>query len=225
MLKKEKGLLKIKNFVRSNKFLIFFIISPIFLLTFADYKFSYNIKEYFDNDSTSFNFDIYTRESFLTFKSENLRYIFKENVDTFYLVDEDKKSVTYLSFSFFDFFSSYVDKSVVKNRKISFITDTTVSGIPVKFFTIDFDSSSGIKLFVTKEKFDLSKVIKRYNRILKSYLNVDFDLIFDSIFGGVPVLFKLYEGKDETFYMRLLNYKKGDFEREFVVPSGYKINR
>ncbi|KUK51838.1 MAG: hypothetical protein XD76_0242 [candidate division TA06 bacterium 32_111] len=225
MLRKGKGLLKIKNFVGLYKVLVFVISFSNFLLIFADYRYSYNIKEYFEDDSTSFNFDIYTKENSLTFKSENLKYVFKENVDTFYLVNEENKSVTFLSFSFFDFFSTYVDKSDVNNRKISFVNDTTVEKIPVRFFTIDFDSSKSIKLFVTKEKFDLSKVIKRYNRILKSYLNVDFDLIFDSLFGGIPVLFKLFEGNELRVSMHLLNYEKSFFEREFIIPSDYKINR
>ncbi|MEO0236941.1 MAG: hypothetical protein ABIN35_01740 [candidate division WOR-3 bacterium] len=225
MLKKEKGLLRIKNFVKSNKIIFLFLSLYFIIFLFGDYKFSYRLKEYFENDSSSINFDILTKENSIIFKNENIRYIFKENSDTFYLVDDENKTVTTLSFEFFDFFSSYLDKNILKNKKMNFVKDTVLTGIPVKYFSMDIDSLKRIKMFVTKENFELSKMIKRYNNILKSYLNVDFEIIFDSIYGGIPVLFELINGKDVDVDMQLLSFQKDNFEREFVIPQNYKINR
>ncbi|MEJ5306990.1 MAG: hypothetical protein WHT27_01655 [candidate division WOR-3 bacterium] len=216
---------RIRNFVRSSKINIFFL--SLFLITFlfGDYKFSYNLKEYFENDSSSINFDILTKENSIAFKSKGIRYIFKENSDTFYMVDDENKTVTVLSFEFFDFFSSYLDANILKNKKMNFVKDTVLSNIQVKYLSMDIDSSKRITLFVTKETFDLSKMIKRYNKILKSYLDLDFEIIFDSIYGGIPVLFKLFNGNDLNVGMQLLSYQKDNFEREFLIPQNYKINR
>ncbi|MEO0303967.1 MAG: hypothetical protein ABIM64_01765 [candidate division WOR-3 bacterium] len=218
-------MLRIKNFVKSNKIIFLFLSLYFIIFLFGDYKFSYRLKEYFENDSSLINFDILTKENSIIFKNENIRYIFKENSDTFYLVDDENKTVTTLSFEFFDFFSSYLDKNILKNKKMNFVKDTVLTGIPVKYFSMDIDSLKRIKMFVTKENFELSKMIKRYNNILKSYLNVDFEIIFDSIYGGIPVLFELINGKDVDVDMQLLSFQKDNFESEFVIPQNYKINR
>ncbi|MEO0233657.1 MAG: hypothetical protein ABIN39_05195 [candidate division WOR-3 bacterium] len=218
-------MLRIKNSVKSNKIIFLFLSLYFIIFLFGDYKFSYRLKEYFENDSSLINFDILTKENSIIFKNENIRYIFKENSDTFYLVDDENKTVTTLSFEFFDFFSSYLDKNILKNKKMNFVKDTVLTGIPVKYFSMDIDSLKRIKMFVTKENFELSKMIKRYNKILKSYLNVDFEIIFDSIYGGIPVLFEFINGKDVDVDMQLLSFQKDNFEREFVIPQNYKINR
>lgn len=218
-------MLRIKNFARLNKF--FILLQSLFLVSFlfGDYRFSYNLKEYFENDSSSINFEIFTKTNSIAFKSENLRYVFKENNDTFFLVDDENKTVSTLSFEFFDFFSSYLDGKVLNDKRMIFIKDTVLSNIPVKYFSMNIDSSKTVKLYVTKENFDMSKMIKRYNKILKSYLNVDFEIIFDSIYGGVPVLFKLLDGNKVNIDLKLLSFQKDNFEREFVIPENYKINR
>ncbi|MEO0289157.1 MAG: hypothetical protein ABIN00_05930 [candidate division WOR-3 bacterium] len=218
-------MLKIKSFVKLSKIIILFLFLFLIPFLFGDYKFSYRLKEYFENDSSSINFDILTKGNSIIFKNENIRYIFKENSDTFYLVDDENKTVTTLSFEFFNFFSSYIDGNILKNKKMNFVKDTVLTNIPVKYFSMDMDSLKRIDLFVTKENFELSKMVKRYNKILKSYLNLDFEIIFDSIYGGIPVLFKLVSGKDVNVDMVLLSFQKDNFEREFVIPQNYKINR
>lgn len=218
-------MLKIKKFVKLNKIVLFLLSLFLNSFLFGDYKFSYNLKEYFENDSSSINFDILTKGNSIAFKNESLRYIFKENSDTFYLIDDANRTVTTLSFEFFDFFSTYLDGNIIKNKKINVVKDTVLSNIPVKYFSIDLDSLKKIKLFVTKENFDLYRMIKKYDKILKSYMNIDFEIIFDSIYGGVPVLFKLYNGKDISVDLQLLSFQKDHYDREFVIPENYKINR
>lgn len=210
-------MLKVKNFVKSSKYICFSFIIFLGLNIFADLNLKYELTLYENNDSTVSNFDFITSKNRVLLQTDNTLFFIFDNNDTLYIYNEKTGDLTYMSLSFFEYFTFEDIKKNSENKSFIFLKDTIISNQEIGIYRFDYDSNKFFMLYITKKSYEDMRSIKNYDKILKNFLDIEVDLVFNKLLNGIPVNVIFYDDTLKSIKLKLIEYEIGDFSSKFDV--------
>ncbi len=210
-------MLKIKNFVKSSKFICSIFIVFQCLNIFADLNLKYELTFYENNDSTVSNFDFITSKNKVLLETDNTLFFIFDNNDTLYVYNEKTGNLNYISLSFFEYFTFKDVKKNSESKSFIFLKDTVISNQEISVYRFDYDSNKFFIVYITKKSYEEMRTLKNYDKILKNFLDIEMDLIFNNLLNGIPVNVIFYDDTLKSIKLKLKEYEIGNFSSKFDV--------